>query len=118
MLEVTNSRSEVNSVCWRLSWSNKVRNKHMNKGQSGTDTFWRQALFCTRVNWKALASLTKNIPGKKNCSKKLGPAPKEKERNDQAQILSLRKESFKIRKGQVIKDYKKAKYSNIQESKI
>lgn len=83
----------------------------MNKGQSGTDTFWRQALFCTRVNWKALASLTKNIPGK-NCSKKLGPAPKEKERNDQAQILSLRKEGFKIRKGQVIKDYKKAKYSN------
>lgn len=82
MLEVTHSRSEVTSIWWRLSWSNKGRNKHMTKGQSGTNTFWKLALFCTRVKWKALSSLTKNVPGRKNCSKKLGPAPKERERND------------------------------------
>lgn len=53
-------------------------------------------MFCIRVNWKALASLTKKIQERENCSKKLGSAPKARDRNFQVQILGSTKDRFQV----------------------
>jgi len=80
MLQVTHSRSEVTSIRWRLSWNNKRRNKHITTGQSGINTFWKQPLICMGINWKSLASLTKDFLGRKKCNRKSDPAPQEREK--------------------------------------
>lgn len=72
MLEATHRRSEVTSICWRLSQSNKGRNKHKSKIQSGINTFWKQALFLHRGQLESFSLFDKECPRKEEPKQKVG----------------------------------------------